>query len=59
MSEGLVGFYSISTIANYLMSNPVFTYISNISFVYTFCKDTRLNDQTVLFLTIQFTVSQN
>ena len=27
---GLVGFYDISTIVGYLMSNPLYTYISNI-----------------------------
>ena len=32
----LVWFYGISTIASYLMPNPVFTYILNIRFVNTF-----------------------
>ena len=40
------------------MPNPVFTYISNIWFVNTFCRYIQLNDQTVLFLTIQFSISQ-
>ena len=35
------------------MPNPVFTYILNIWFVNTFCRYTRLNDRTVLFLKIQ------
>ena len=36
------------------MPNPVFPYISNLLFVNTFRRYTRLNDQTVLFLTNQF-----
>ena len=52
----LVGFYGISIIVGYLMSNPVYTYILNI-FVNSFCRHTLLNDQTVLFLTIQFSTS--
>ena len=43
----------IPTIFGYLMPNSVFTYISNIQFGNTFCWYTQLNDQTVLFLTIQ------
>ena len=35
------------------MPNPVFTYILNIWFVNTFCTYTQLNDQIVLFLSIQ------
>ena len=50
----LLWFYGISTIIGYLMSNPVFTYILDI--VNTFCRYTRLNDQTVLLLTIQFNI---
>ena len=49
---GLVWFYDI---VGYLMPNSIYTYISNIWFVNTFCRYTQLNDQTVLFLTIQFT----
>ena len=45
------------TIVGYLMSNPVFTYISNTWFVNKFCTYTQLNDQTVLFQTIQFNIS--
>ena len=36
----------------------IFTYIFNIWFVNTFCRYTLLNDQIVLFLTIQFNRSQ-
>ena len=45
---GLVWFYGRSTIF----------YISNIWFVNSFCRYTQLNDQTVLFQTIQFSISQ-
>ena len=55
---GWVWFYGISTIFSYLMPNPFFTYISNIWFVNAFCRNTQLTDQTVLFLTIQFSISQ-
>ena len=55
---GLVCFYCISTIVGYLMPNRVFTYISNIWSVNTFCWYTQLNSQTVLFQTIQFSISQ-
>ena len=55
---GLVWFYGISTIVGYLMLNPVFTYIWNIWFVNTFCRYTQLNHQTILFLTIQVSISQ-
>ena len=51
-------FYGISTIVGYLMTNPVFTYILDIIFVNTFSSYKQLNDQTVLFLTIQFSISQ-
>ena len=34
---GLVGFYGISIIVGYLMSNPLYTYIFNIWFLNTFC----------------------
>ena len=40
------------------MQYPVFTYISNIWLVRTFCRYTQLKDQTVLFLTIQFSISK-
>ena len=53
----MVSFGGISTVG-YLMPNPLFTNISNIGFVKTFCRDTQLNDQTVLFITIQFSISQ-
>ena len=42
-------FYGISSIIGYLMTNPVYTYISNTWFVSKFCRYPRLNDQTVLF----------
>ena len=51
---GLVGSYDTSTTVGYLMLNPVFTYIW---FVNTFCRYVQLNDQTVLFQTIQFSLS--
>ena len=51
----LVRFYGISTIAGYLIPNPVFTYILNM-FVNTF-SGTQLKDQTVLFLTIPFSIN--
>ena len=53
----LVWFYGISTIVGYLMPNTVFTYTLNIWFVNTFCRYTQLNNQSVLFLTIQFSKS--
>ena len=55
---GLVWFYSISTIVRYLMSNPISKYILNLWLVTTFCRYTHLNDQTVLFLKIPFSISQ-
>ena len=54
----LVWFYGISIIVGYLMPNLVFTFILNIWFVNTFCRYTHLNDQTDLFLTIHFSISQ-
>ena len=54
----LVWFYDISTTVGYLMPNPVFTHILNKWFVNTFYRYTQLNDQTVPFLTIQFSLSQ-
>ena len=50
--------YGISTIVDYSMPNSLFTYILNIWFVNTFCRYTQLNGQTVLFLTIQFSISE-
>ena len=55
---GFVLFYGISTIAGYFMSNPVFKYTSNLWFANLFCRYALLNDETVLFLTIQFSLSQ-
>ena len=55
---GLVWFYGISTIVGYLMPNPAFTYILDICFVKIFYKDIMLNNQIVLFLTIQFCINQ-
>ena len=52
---GLLWFSGTSTIVGYVMRNPVFKYISNIWFVNTFCRCTQLNDETVLFLKIQWT----
>ena len=52
-----VWFSGISTIIGYLMPNPVFTYLLNIWFVNTSCRCRQLNDQIVLFLTIQFRIS--
>ena len=49
-------FYGISNIVGYLMPILVYTYILNIWFVNTFCRYTQLNDQTVLFLTIQSSI---
>ena len=40
--HGSVWFYCISTIAGCLMPNPVFTFISNIWFINTFCRYTHL-----------------
>ncbi len=40
------------------MPSPVFTYILNMWFVNTFCRYTQLNDQSDVFLTIQFSISQ-
>ena len=54
---GLVWFYGISTNVGYLMPTPVFTYILNIWFINTFSTYTLLNDQSVLFLRIQFSWS--
>ena len=52
----LVWFYGISTIVGYLIPNPIFTYILNIWLVNIFCRLKKLNDQMVLFLTIQFSI---
>ena len=51
---GLLLFYGTLTIVGYLNAKSYFfTYILNISFINTFV-DTLLNDQTALFLKIQF-----
>ena len=41
------------------MPNPVFTYIyiKYMTCKHIFCLDTQLNDQTILFQTIQFIIS--
>ena len=52
----LVWFYGIATIVGYLMPNSVFTYVFNKWLVNTFRRYTQLNDQTVLFVTIQFSI---
>ena len=49
----LLWFYGISTIVDYLMPNAVFT---NIWFVNLFCRYIQLNDQTLLFQTMQFSI---
>ena len=54
----LVWFYGISTILGYLMPNPPDACILNIWFMNTFGWYIQLNDQTVLFLKIQFSISQ-
>ena len=54
---GLVWFYGISTIVGYLMPKPIFTYIFNTWFANIFCWYTQLNDQTVSFETIKFSMS--
>ena len=54
----MVWFYGISTIVCYLMPNPAFTGILDIWLVDTFYWYTQWNDQTVLFQSIQFSVSQ-
>ena len=54
----LVWFYDISTVVCYLMPIPVFyIYIKYIWFVNTSFRYTHLNDQTVLFQAIQFSIS--
>ena len=58
LTHWFVWFYGISTIVGYLMPNPVFTYISDIWFANILCRNKQLNDQTVLFQTIQFCLSQ-
>ena len=62
----LVWFYGISTIVGYLMPNPVYSYILDIynflnlnKFNKTSNMFTQLNDQNVLFQTIQFSISQS
>ena len=48
--------YSIATIVCNLMPNPIPTYKFNIKFISTFWRYTHLNDPTVQFLTIQFSI---
>ena len=55
---GFLRFYGISTFVAYLIPNLVFTNILNIWFVDPFCRYTKLNDQTLLLLTIQFNIIQ-
>ena len=40
------------------MPNPKLTYALNLGFMNTFNRYTQLNDQTALFLTNQFNISQ-
>ena len=56
--SSLVWFYGISTLVGYLMPNPVFRYVLNMWFAPTFCWYTKLNDRTVLFQAIQFSINQ-
>ena len=53
---GLVGFYAMSTIVGYLMSNHLYTYVSNICQHILSVKWS--NDWIFLFLTIQFSMTQ-
>ena len=53
-----VVWFSFYDIDGYLMPNPVFTYILYIRSINTFSWYTQLNKQTVLFTTIEFSVSQ-
>ena len=53
----LFWFYGQVTIVHYLMPNSVFTHIFNIWLVNTFCRYSQLNDQTVLFQTIQLSIN--
>ena len=53
-----LGFMAYQRLLGYLMSNLVFTYISNICFLNIILLiHTVLNDQSLLFLTIQFSIS--
>ena len=54
---GLAWFYDISTVVGYQMLNPVFTHILNKPLLNTFCGYRQLNYQTLLFLTIWFSVN--
>ena len=58
ISLGLIYCVFMATIVGCLMENPVFAHILNIWFVNTFSKYPQLNDPTVLFLTIQFSIGQ-
>ena len=53
----MILFHGISTINGYFIPSPVYSYILDIWFVKHFIY-TQLNDQTILFLTIQFSISQ-
>ena len=58
LADWFVWFYGISTTVGYLMLNPVFACLLNIWCVNTFCRYTPINDHTVLFQTIQFSINQ-
>ena len=49
---GLIGFYGISTIIGYLMSNPVFTYTPNTYDLKSHFVDTFLNESELILLYI-------
>ena len=51
----LIDFYGI---VGYLLPNPDFTYILTIWFVNTIYRFRQLNNQTVLFQIIQFSINQ-
>ena len=62
---GLIWFYGISVIVGYLMSNLVYIniiwyiwFVTNNSIKHQSFVYRQLNDHTVLFLTIQFSISQ-
>ena len=56
--DGFVWFNGISTTIVNFITKPFFTYLLDIWFLNLRCRYTLLNDQTVLFLTIQFSTSQ-
>ena len=53
---GLVWFNGISTIVCHLIPNPILTHALNTWFANTFCWYKQLSNQSVLFLTIQFSI---